>query len=88
MKTRLTRLLPIALLCLGAESGCDAPTKQSVSSDRVALKNSDGWSIGTGHKINFEGHDYFLVTFGGEAGGAITHAESCSCRKPTKLEKQ
>lgn len=76
------------LFGVAAKDGCQDSTRIARSEGQTVIKNAAGThNLGTAQKFTFENHDYILITFTGEGGGALAHSESCICRPTPKVEK-
>jgi len=74
------------LFGVAAKSGCEEG-RSTKTTDRTIIQNDSGVKVATAQKFTFENHDYILITFTGEGGGALAHSESCICRPTPKVEK-
>lgn len=79
----------LTVFSIAGKGGCESTIETTKASEVTRIKNKAGTStVANAQKFTFENHDYLLVTFEGEGGGALTHAESCPCRPTPKVEKQ
>jgi len=84
---RMVFLAVLFVVCIGAKEGCTSQQPSTLASERTTIENATGSTLATAQKFAFENHDYILITFTGDGGGALAHAESCPCRPTPKVEK-
>jgi len=54
--------------------------------DKIAVSGG-GWGRPCVQELQFSNHVYLLISFSGEGGGAITHAEHCQCRSKLAVRR-